>query len=214
MRATFKKYNMLYLIYSTYFHFVNTVYNSPVFLILSIKLFLGAIGICYWLGYISKVLSKTTLLTETNSGISQAHTAKTFQPRILEARTCDHSWLEFTSAYKDTLFLENSQGPYRTPGRRSEDVASQNLFWVLKGQNKGGYWSLVQNAGSEKYTCLAKMSIRENTGWTFWPTNIPLFQSQETWSGLKNFHASHSFHNSITCPSTSQLYCGNRTLIC
>ena len=108
-----KNLTCYYLIYSTCFHFVNTVYKSlsiKFFLIDSIKLFLGAIGICYWLGYISKVLSTTTLLTEINNGISQARIAKTFQPRILEERTCDHSWLEFTSVCKDTLFLENSQG--------------------------------------------------------------------------------------------------------
>lgn len=104
-----KNLTCYYLIYSTCFHFVNAVYKSLVSLILSIKLFLGAIGMCYWLGYISKTLSITTLLTETNSDISQAHIAKTFQPRILEEKTCDHPWLEFTSA-KDTLFLENSQG--------------------------------------------------------------------------------------------------------
>ena len=41
-------------------------------------------------GYISKVLSVTTLLTETTNGIIQTSEENTFQPRILEKRTCDH----------------------------------------------------------------------------------------------------------------------------
>ena len=42
---------------------------------------------------------------------------------------------------------------------------------------------------------------------------MPLFQGQEPCSGLKNFHASGWFFNSAPQPSTSQIYCGHRTLI-
>ena len=42
---------------------------------------------------------------------------------------------------------------------------------------------------------------------------MPLFQGQEPCSGLKNFDASGWFFNSAPQPSTSQIYCGHRTLI-
>ena len=42
------------------------------------------------LGYNSKVLSITTLLSESTNGILQTNEAKTFQPGTLEERTSDH----------------------------------------------------------------------------------------------------------------------------
>lgn len=106
----------------------------------------------------------------------------------------------------------------RIPGRRSKYMATQNLFWVLKGQNECGTWGLVQNIGSESILgwlkCLLRFSIRcYRKIRIFWPTHNPGFKCQETFSGGKNIHAIGLFGRGTPHPTTSQIYYGDKTLI-
>ena len=47
----------------------------------------------------------------------------------------------------------------------------------------------------------------------FLATSVSVFQGQESCSELNNFHVSGLFYNSTPPSSTSQPYCGRRTLI-
>lgn len=106
----------------------------------------------------------------------------------------------------------------RAPGRRSEDVATQNLFWFLLGMEWMYSRGLVRILGRKKTSRevplrFSKDAIANMN--SFWPTCTSEFQGQELCSRLKNLHASGLFcDNTPPLTSTSQIYCGPRFCKC
>ena len=125
--------------------------------------------------------------------------------------------LEITSPCKDPLFLENSQWSEYDPREKKWACGYSTPVLTSKGWNEHGTWSLVQNTGWDRsgQKCPGRFSVRccNKPKWSRWPIRVSVFQGQESSSGLNNFHDSGLFCNSTPPSSTSQPYCGHRTLI-
>ena len=109
----------------------------------------------------------------------------------------------------------NHSDQNRNTGIRSEDTATQNPFWLLKGWNECVTSGLVQNTGPEKNWPKSSFEVFHKILQQTWIKLLakPLSQSQEPCSGLKNVHASGLFCGSTNPSSTSQMCCGHRTQV-